>query len=350
MCRKEKEMKKHEKLILYMRAQVRLTSGSSKVPWGEGEESEGRAGNCGGTRGKGGGLLLGPPLPPRTFLQRFVCLLLTVLLRRHAVLLLAPLFYVSGVLLYMGNGLSFDSSPISPPPFGSVYRSPDAFACFWPQMQQYDNSSSFSVANAWMNVDKEGQYWKPCLESLNSPKGLQESSGFIIVEANGGLNQQRSSICNAVAVAALLNATLVVPHFHLNSVWKDRSSFGDIYNEEHFIKSLADHVRVVKQVPDYIMQKVEYNISLIHNFKVKAWAPAAFYQETVLPKLLEAGVVRLSPFANRLSYGEVPPTIQQLRCFANFESLRFTDSIESVGEKIATRMKERSAKYDGKIW
>eukprot|EP00250_Pteridium_aquilinum_P019980 c24650_g1_i3 orf=387-1385(-) len=96
------------------------------------------------------------------------------------------------------------------------------------------------------------------------------------------------------------------------------------------------------------MQKVEYNISLIHNFKVKAWAPAAFYQETVLPKLLEAGVVRLSPFANRLSYGEVPPTIQQLRCFANFESLRFTDSIESVGEKIATRMKERSAKYDGK--
>lgn len=28
-------------------------------------------------------------------------------------------------------------------------------------------------------------------------------------------------ICNAVAVAKLLNATLILPHFHLNSVWRD---------------------------------------------------------------------------------------------------------------------------------
>jgi hypothetical protein len=28
-------------------------------------------------------------------------------------------------------------------------------------------------------------------------------------------------ICDAVAVASLLNATLVIPIFHLNSVWRD---------------------------------------------------------------------------------------------------------------------------------
>lgn len=28
-------------------------------------------------------------------------------------------------------------------------------------------------------------------------------------------------ICDAVAVAGLLNATLVIPIFHLNSVWRD---------------------------------------------------------------------------------------------------------------------------------
>lgn len=28
-------------------------------------------------------------------------------------------------------------------------------------------------------------------------------------------------ICDAVAVAGLLNATLVIPMFHLNSVWRD---------------------------------------------------------------------------------------------------------------------------------
>lgn len=59
-------------------------------------------------------------------------------------------------------------------------------------------------------------------------------------------------------------------------------------------------------------------------------------------------VIRIAPFANRLSYGEVSSRIQQLRCFTNFESLRFADSIAAVGEKLASRMKERSAKYDGK--
>lgn len=344
MCVKVVTMKKHEKLVLYMHAQIRSTSGSSK----ESVEAGGRLGSNGRAKGKGGVL---SPLPPKTFFQRFLCLLLTILLRRHAVLLLAPLFYVSGMLLYMGDGLSFKTSshPLSTP--GSLYRGPDAFIRFWPQMQLQDDSSSFSVLNAWLHGDKQGYCWKPCLDGLNSSTGLlglQESNGFIIIEANGGLNQQRSSICNAVALAGLLNATLMIPKFHFNSVWKDASSFSEIYNEEEFIRSLADHVRVVKEIPDYIMQRFEYNYSLIHNFKVEAWAPAAFYQEKVLPKLLEDGVIRIAPFANRLSYGEIPSRIQQLRCFANFESLRFADTIAAVGEKLALRMKERSAKYDGK--
>ena len=30
-----------------------------------------------------------------------------------------------------------------------------------------------------------------------------------------------AQICDAVAVAGLLNATLVIPMFHFNSVWRD---------------------------------------------------------------------------------------------------------------------------------
>lgn len=100
---------------------------------------------------------------------------------------------------------------------------------------------------------------------LATAVGLPDSNGYILVEANGGLNQQRSTvcfhfvstfnhntpremktynsgwhevkrqrlfpiadisvaglqICNAVAVAKLMNATLIVPHFHFNTVWKD---------------------------------------------------------------------------------------------------------------------------------
>lgn len=98
---------------------------------------------------------------------------------------------------------------------------------------------------------------------------LPYSNGYLYVEANGGLNQQRTSvssyyfswkfklgharihlqyicilvkfdtyssifyfgvwsfyvpflqICNAVAVAGYLNATLVIPNFHFHSIWKD---------------------------------------------------------------------------------------------------------------------------------
>ncbi|GJN28608.1 hypothetical protein PR202_gb16812 [Eleusine coracana subsp. coracana] len=70
---------------------------------------------------------------------------------------------------------------------------------------------------------------------------LPPSNGFLIVEANGGLNQQRISICDAVAVARILNATLVTPVFHVNSVWRDSSKFGDIFDEEHFIESLQKY-------------------------------------------------------------------------------------------------------------
>ncbi|CAI7930581.1 unnamed protein product [Closterium sp. NIES-54] len=50
---------------------------------------------------------------------------------------------------------------------------------------------------------------------------LPESSGYLQVFLDGGLNQQRISVCNAVAVARLLNATLLVPEFATNIFWQD---------------------------------------------------------------------------------------------------------------------------------
>ncbi|XP_070016949.1 protein ESMERALDA 1-like [Nicotiana sylvestris] len=117
--------------------------------------------------------------------------------------------------------------------------------------------------------------------------GLPESNGYLYIEANGGLNQQRTSICNAVSVAGYLNATLVIPHFHFHSIWRDPSKFGDIYDEEFFVKSLANDVRVVDKIPDYIMERFDYNMSNVYNFRIKAWSSISYYRDTVLPKLLE---------------------------------------------------------------
>ncbi|GER44657.1 O-fucosyltransferase family protein [Striga asiatica] len=295
--------------------------------------------------------------PPKTLAQRLAWILLSVLLKRQGIFLFAPLLYIAGMLFYMGT-VSFDVVPVikhrlSP---GSVYRSPQLFAKLRPEMDA-DNSTADAISTIWKHSYKSGE-WRPCINM--STKGLPESNGYIFVEANGGLNQQRTSvvvleftithifmICNAVAVAGYLNATLVIPNFHFHSIWRDPSKFGDIYDEDFFIKTLENGVRIVRTIPGHIMERFDYNMSNVHNFRIKAWSSIKYYTDTVLPKLLEEKIIRISPFANRLSF-DAPPAVQRLRCLANYQALKFSDPILTLGETLVARMKERSANNSGK--
>ncbi|GAB4828766.1 Protein ESMERALDA 1 [Ancistrocladus abbreviatus] len=281
---------------------------------------------------------------PRTLAYRLARLLLSVLLRRQGIFLFAPLIYISGMLLYMGT-ISFDVGPIithRPAP-GSVYRSPQLYGKLRPEMDS-DNSTADAISTIWKNSYKGGE-WRPCIN--RSLGGLPESNGYIIVEANGGLNQQRTSICNAVAVAGYLNATLVIPNFHKHSIWRDPSKFNDIYDEDHFVNTLENDVRIVNKVPGYLMERYDYNLSHVYNFRIKAWSSIQYYKNNVLPRLLEEKVVRISPFANRLSF-DAPPAVQRLRCLANYEALRFSNPILTLGETLVRRMKEHGASSGGK--
>ncbi|KAJ1400072.1 DUF246 domain-containing protein, partial [Sesbania bispinosa] len=47
------------------------------------------------------------------------------------------------------------------------------------------------LMKAW-NV-KENREWKPCANRSVPERELPKSNGFLIIEANGGLNQQRLS-------------------------------------------------------------------------------------------------------------------------------------------------------------
>ncbi|KAD7116593.1 hypothetical protein E3N88_03861 [Mikania micrantha] len=281
----------------------------------------------------------------RSVAQRVAWIVLSVLLRRQGVFLFAPLLYISGMLFYMGT-VSFDvvvpdvikvrRSP------GSVYRSPGLYAKLRHEMDA-DNSTSDAMSTIWKHA--KGGSWKPCINKLSG--GLPESNGYIYVEANGGLNQQRTSICNAVAVAGYLNATLVIPNFHFHSIWRDPSKFSDIYDKDFFVKTLENDVRVVDSVPGYLMERFDHNLSNVFNFRIKAWAPIQYYKDTVLPRLLEEKFIRISPFANRLSF-DAPPEVQRLRCLANYEALRFSNLLLTMGETLVSRMKEHSAKNGGK--
>ena len=65
------------------------------------------------------------------------------------------------------------------------------------------------------------------------------------------------------------------------------SKFGDIFDEEYFIETLKNHVRVVKELPQDLLQQFDNNISNILNMRTKALASKTYYLQKVLPKLLE---------------------------------------------------------------
>uniref|UniRef100_A0ACD5W6K2 Uncharacterized protein n=1 Tax=Avena sativa TaxID=4498 RepID=A0ACD5W6K2_AVESA len=278
--------------------------------------------------------------------------------RRAAVLLLALSYTAAMLMLFLcagssglsstgGSGVAVGSlrrRPAAPAPPGSVYRSHLVFERLLPDMRASASRPNPLIAS---HYKKSGKRWVPCIGRRLRQSALPPSNGFLVVEANGGLNQQRISICDAVAVASILNATLLTPAFHLNSVWRDSSKFGDIFYEDHFIKTLRKHVRVVTELPEDVSAQFDHNISNIPNMRTKAFSSHSYYLEKVLPKLLELGAVRIAPFSNRLA-NSVPPKIHALRCLANYEALRFSVPIRILADNMVDRMIKKSSLTGGK--
>ncbi|KAK9696853.1 hypothetical protein RND81_08G001400 [Saponaria officinalis] len=199
--------------------------------------------------------------------------------------------------------------------------------------------------NTWEEPSSRAAMWKPCADRQNSkdPGISKNSNGYILVSANGGLNQQRVAVCNAVAVASLLNATLVVPRFLYSSVWKDPSQFSDIYQVEHFINTLTNEIAIVKELPSRFKSlDMEAIGSLITDAHLEKEAKPIDYANIVLPPLLRNGVVHLLGFGNRLGFDPLPPHIQRLRCKCNFHALKFVPKIQKVGSLLVKRIR----KYD----
>ncbi|CAM8972022.1 unnamed protein product [Rhodiola kirilowii] len=259
-------------------------------------------------------------------------------------LVVLPLFYFSGLLMCVGPFSAFLGNS-SPP--GTVYRSHELFNKLWHDIE-VDNQTKIELSSMWKQK-RRPKPLKPCpntTASLHLDNEVSGFSGYLIVGANGGLNQQRAAICNAVAVAGLLNAKLVIPRFEFHGVWRDSSEFGDIYDVEHFTSVLKGHVEVVSMLPEELMKAYNHSMNNIPNIKVQAWATVNHYLEEVYPLLRKHGVIRIAPFANRLSMS-VPPHIQFLRCLANYKALRFSNSISTLAKKVVSRMIDNSSKTGG---
>ncbi|VAH33838.1 unnamed protein product [Triticum turgidum subsp. durum] len=100
-----------------------------------------------------------------------------------------------------------------------------------------------------------------------------ESDHYMTVRSNGGLNQMRTGICDMIAVARLVNATLVIPQLDKRSFWQDTSTFKDIFNEPGFIKALEGDVHIVSDLPESLQSAPRARKHFT------SWSGASYYED-----------------------------------------------------------------------
>lgn len=71
-----------------------------------------------------------------------------------------------------------------------------------------------------------GENYRPCLDFAigyrrESARVTKEMRKFLVVVVSGGLNRVRNQIVDAVVIARILEAALVVPVLQVDHVWGD---------------------------------------------------------------------------------------------------------------------------------
>ncbi|XP_028117973.1 O-fucosyltransferase 37-like [Camellia sinensis] len=153
-----------------------------------------------------------------------------------------------------------------------------------------------------------------------------------MVVVSGGLNQQRNQIIDAVVIARILEAALVVPVLQVNHIWGDESEFSDIFDVEHFKKTLQADVRVVSSLPSTHLVSRQTVETQIPYHVPPLWIRARFFKQ-----INQEGVLVLKGLDSKLSKN-LPPDLQKLRCKVAFHALRFAAPIRELGNRLTKRM------------
>ncbi|XP_071706253.1 O-fucosyltransferase 20-like [Rutidosis leptorrhynchoides] len=242
--------------------------------------------------------------------------------------------FLCGFVFMMKMWYNFD--PFTPNPCGITPKK-DSFSLI-------PNGAS----NSFKNVEDMNEFWKqpdgygykPCLDfskeyKKSSVEILKDRTKYLVVVVSGGMNQQRNQIVDAVVIARILGAALVLPILQVNVIWGDESEFSDIFDVEHFKEALSDDVRIISSLPsNHLMSRpVEEKHTPLH--VSPQWIRARY-----LKRMRREGVLLLRGLDSRLSK-DLPSDLQKLRCKVAFHALRFAPPIRELGEKLTERMRSK---------
>lgn len=150
------------------------------------------------------------------------------------------------------------------------------------------------------------------------------------------------------------------------------SEFKDIFDVDHFITSLRDEVRILKELPPRVQHRVDRGMFL--SMQPISWSDISYYAHQVsclsikdgisfailvlfaicciasnfcchcyqiLPLVQKHKVVQLNKTDARLANNILPSEIQKLRCRVNFNALKFTSQIEELGRRVVKILREK---------